>query len=41
MDSLKQFAPVKSLGMLYTPGEKNPEAQLKDLKSIFILKNYP
>jgi len=27
--------------MLYTPGEKNPKAQLKDLKNIFILKNYP
>jgi putative ABC transport system substrate-binding protein len=34
MDSLKQFAPVKRLGVLYTPGEKNSEAQLRDLQSI-------
>lgn len=34
MDSLEQFAPVKRLGVLYTPGEKNSEAQLRDLQSI-------
>ena len=41
LGSLKQYAPVKRLAVLYTPGEKNPKAQLKDLKNIFILKNYP
>ena len=34
MDSLKRFAPVKSLAMLYTPGEKNSELQLKDMQEI-------
>ena len=34
MDSLKRFAPVKSLAMLYTPGEKNSEIQLKDMQEI-------
>jgi len=34
MDSLKVFAPVKRLAVLYTPGEKNSEAQLKDLQGI-------
>ncbi len=34
MDSLKRFAPVKSLAVLYTPGEKNSETQLKDLQGI-------
>jgi putative ABC transport system substrate-binding protein len=28
---LKQFAPVKRLAVLYTPGEKNSESQLKEL----------
>jgi len=32
LDSLKQFTPVKRLGVLYTPGEKNSEAQLRDLQ---------
>ncbi|MFH1624570.1 MAG: ABC transporter substrate-binding protein, partial [Pseudomonadota bacterium] len=32
MDSLKVFAPVKSLAVLYTPGEKNSETQLNDLQ---------
>jgi putative ABC transport system substrate-binding protein len=34
MDSLKLFAPVKRLAVLYTFGEKNSEAQLKDLQEI-------
>ena len=34
MDSLKVFAPVKRLAVLYTSGEKNSEAQLKDLQGI-------
>ena len=34
MDSLKRFKPVKRLGVLYTPGETNSEAQLKDLQDI-------
>jgi putative ABC transport system substrate-binding protein len=34
IDSLKLFKPVKSLAVLYTPGEKNSEAQLKDLQSL-------
>jgi putative tryptophan/tyrosine transport system substrate-binding protein len=34
MDSLKQLAPVKNLAVLYTPGEKNSESQLKDLQEI-------
>jgi len=34
MEVLKQFSPVKILGVLYTPGEKNSEAQLRDLKEI-------
>jgi putative ABC transport system substrate-binding protein len=34
VDSLKRFAPVKRLGVLYTPGEKNSEAQLRDLEGI-------
>ena len=29
---LKQFAPTERLGVLYTPGEKNSEAQLRDLQ---------
>ena len=31
---LKKFAPVKRLAVLYTPGEKNSELQLKDIKGI-------
>ena len=31
---LKEFAPVKRLAVLYTPGEKNTEAQLKDLQGL-------
>jgi putative ABC transport system substrate-binding protein len=34
MDSLKLFLPVKSLAVLYTPGEKNSEDQLRDLQEI-------
>jgi putative ABC transport system substrate-binding protein len=34
LESLKQLAPVKSLAVLYTPGEKNSEAQLKDLQTV-------
>jgi putative ABC transport system substrate-binding protein len=34
MDSLKKFAPVKRLAILYTPGEKNSESQLRDLQDI-------
>jgi putative ABC transport system substrate-binding protein len=34
MDSVKMFAPVKRLAVLYTPGEKNSETQLKDLQEI-------
>lgn len=30
---LKQLAPVKKLGVLYTPGEKNSETQLKELQA--------
>jgi len=30
---LKQLAPVKRLAVLYTPGEKNSETQLKDIQS--------
>jgi putative ABC transport system substrate-binding protein len=31
--TLKQLAPVKTLAVLYTPGEKNSEAQLKDIQA--------
>lgn len=34
LDSLTTFAPIKRLAVLYTPGEKNSEAQLKDLQKI-------
>ena len=34
MDSLKKFAPIKRLAVLYTPGEKNSESQLRDLQEI-------
>jgi ABC-type uncharacterized transport system substrate-binding protein len=32
--SLKDFAPVKKLAVLYTPGEKNSEVQLIELQKI-------
>ena len=31
---LKKFAPVKRLAVLYTPGEKNSELQLKELQGV-------
>ncbi len=31
---LKDFAPVKRLAVLYTPGEKNSEVQLKELQAL-------
>jgi putative ABC transport system substrate-binding protein len=34
MERLKQFAPVKRLGVVYGPGEKNSEIQLKELQNI-------
>jgi putative tryptophan/tyrosine transport system substrate-binding protein len=34
LDSLTTFTKVKRLAVLYTPGEKNSEAQLKDLQKI-------
>jgi putative ABC transport system substrate-binding protein len=34
MDSLKKFASVKRLAILYTPGEKNSESQLRDLQEL-------
>ena len=34
LGSLKQYAPVKRLAVLYTPGEKNSEAQLKDIQGV-------
>jgi putative ABC transport system substrate-binding protein len=34
LDSLKKFAPVKRLAVLYTPGEKNSETQVKNLQAI-------
>jgi putative ABC transport system substrate-binding protein len=34
MDSLRLFRPVKSLAVLYAPGEKNSEAQLRDLQAL-------
>lgn len=34
LDSLKAFAPVKYLSVLYSPGEKNSESQLRDLQEI-------
>jgi putative ABC transport system substrate-binding protein len=33
LENLKLVAPAKNLAVLYTPGEKNSEAQLKDLQS--------
>ena len=34
MDCLKDFAPVKRLAVMYSPGEKNSETQLKDIKAL-------
>ena len=34
VNSLKGFAPIKRLAVLYTPGEKNSEAQLLELQKI-------
>lgn len=34
LNSLTTFAPVKRIAVLYTPGEKNSESQLKDLQKI-------
>jgi putative ABC transport system substrate-binding protein len=34
VNSLKEFAPVKRLAVLYTPGEKNTEFQLIELQNI-------
>ncbi len=34
MATLRDLAPVKKLAVLYTPGEKNSEAQLADLKKV-------
>ena len=44
MDSLKKFAPSKRLAVLYTPGEKNSEAQLKNLLELqakYQIKMFP
>jgi putative ABC transport system substrate-binding protein len=34
LSSLKQLAPVRTLAVLYTPGERNTEAQLKDVEAL-------
>jgi putative ABC transport system substrate-binding protein len=34
ISSMKELAPVKKLAVLYTPGEKNTEIQLKELQGI-------
>lgn len=34
VDALKEFAPVKRLAVLYSPGEKNSAAQLAELQSV-------
>jgi putative tryptophan/tyrosine transport system substrate-binding protein len=34
LESLKEFTPVKNLAVLYTPGEKNSESQLRDLQKV-------
>ncbi|OGW39453.1 MAG: hypothetical protein A2010_01890 [Nitrospirae bacterium GWD2_57_9] len=33
VDALKKLAPVKTMGVLYTPGEKNSEVQLKEMQT--------
>lgn len=34
VNALKQLAPVKKLAVLYTPGEKNSETQLKEIQAV-------
>jgi putative ABC transport system substrate-binding protein len=34
IDSLKRLTPVNNLAVLYTPGEKNSESQLRDLQEV-------
>lgn len=34
IDALKQFTPVNKMAVLYAPGEKNSEAQLKNIQEI-------
>jgi putative ABC transport system substrate-binding protein len=34
LSSLKQLSPVKKLAVLYTPGERNTEAQLKEVEGL-------
>lgn len=34
INTLKQLAPVKKLAVLYTPGEKNSETQLKEIQAV-------
>lgn len=34
LDKLKEFRPVKRLAVLYTPGEKNSESQVKELQKL-------
>jgi putative ABC transport system substrate-binding protein len=34
ISTLKQLAPVKKLAVLYTPGEKNSETQLKEIQAV-------
>jgi len=34
MEILKKFAPVKRMAVLYTPGEKNSETQLRELQKL-------
>jgi putative ABC transport system substrate-binding protein len=36
VSSLKELAPIKKLAVLYTPGEKNTEIQLKELQKLQI-----
>jgi putative ABC transport system substrate-binding protein len=38
MDKLQELSPVKKLAVLYTPGEKNVEAQMKELQQTLIKK---
>lgn len=41
VDNLKRLAPVKTLGVLYTPGEKNSEIQLKELQAVSQIRIIP
>ena len=34
MNSLKPYGPIRNLAVLYTPGEKNSEEQLRDLQAV-------